>query len=326
MSKNKIGNAIISMVLFVVSIGIAFFAGESILRIKNSSMKNYDIEMWRYALELKRKSDIPILGHEHISSRKATLQSVEIRTNKYGLRGDIVPPVTLGKRRILFLGSSITLGWGVPESETMTERLSEMFKADGLDVEVLNGGIGNYNAVRYVERFMKRLTDLKPTDIVVHYFLRDAEVLEAGGGNVLLRNSQLAVTTWVALSRYFGKNSGKTLDEHYHNVYESDSEGFIEMRKALHKLSEYAQTNNIRIYLAMSPDVHDLVNYKFIDIHDIMRDVAKKERMVFIDLLPSMVNLTPHQLWSMPGDPHPNGLGHQLMAETIYPVLKLPKD
>ena len=35
-----------------------------------------------------------------------------------------------------------------------------------------------------------------------------------------------------------------------------------------------------------------------------------------------MKDLTPKQLWSMPGDPHPNGYGHLIMAEAIYPVLK----
>ena len=80
-----------------------------------------------------------------MKSASAILQSVEIRTNAWGLRGGEVPPPTPGKRRILFLGSSVTLGWGVPEAATVTERLRLMFLADGQDVEILNGGIGNYN-------------------------------------------------------------------------------------------------------------------------------------------------------------------------------------
>ena len=39
--------------------------------------------------------------------------------------------------------------------------------------EVLNGGIGSYNAERYVSRFLKQLTGLNATDIVVQYFMRD---------------------------------------------------------------------------------------------------------------------------------------------------------
>jgi lysophospholipase L1-like esterase len=285
-------------------------------------MKNYDIEMWRYALELKKRSDIPELGHEHIPSKTALLQSVEIRINERGLRGGPIPPAPNGKRRILFLGSSVTLGWGVSENETVTELIRTKFQADGNDVDVLNAGIGNYNAVRYVERFKRRLVDLDPTDIVVHYFVRDAVQLDAGGGNALLRNSQLAVTAWVAATRYLGKGSETSLEEYYRGVYSPKAEGYVAMRKALHELATYARQRNIRIYLAMTPDVHDLVDYKFHFIHEQIKQLAKEENYVFIDLLPAMESLTPKELWSMPGDPHPNGLGHRRMAETIYPVLK----
>lgn len=322
MKKSGIGSVLLSAGLLLVSTSLALMAAEAILRAKNSSMKNYDIEMWRYAKELKRRSDIPILGHEHVASKSATLQSAEIRINEKGLRGAPVPAPAPDRRRILFLGSSVTLGWGVAEADTLTERLKSMFKADGLDVEVLNAGIGNYNAVRYVERFKRRLAELRPTDIVVHYFLRDAETLDAGGGNFLLRHSQLAVTTWVAFSRYFGKASEETLEAHYRAVYQPDAQGYKAMRRALHELSAYARDNGIRLSLAMTPDVHDLVDYKFGEIHEIMRKVAQEEGYRYIDLLPAMRNLTPDRLWSMPGDPHPNGLGHRRMAEAIYPVLK----
>lgn len=315
-------NRVLSLIGFLVSIAVALALGEGILRLKNSSMKNYDIEMWRYALELKKRSDIAVLGHEHVPSKSALLQSVEIRINERGLRGGPVPAAPNGKRRILFLGSSVTLGWGVPENETVTERVRKMFQADGQDVDILNAGIGNYNAVRYVERFKRRLKDLDPTDIVVHYFVRDAVLLDAGGGNALLRNSQLAVTAWVAATRYLGKGSETSLEQYYQEVYSPRAEGFVAMRKALHELAVYAQERNIRIYLAMTPDVHDLVDYKFHFIHDLIKQLAAEEGYVFIDLLPSMESMTPEELWSMPGDPHPNGLGHRRMSETVYPVLK----
>jgi lysophospholipase L1-like esterase len=315
-------NAIFSVVLLAVSTIVALGVGEAVLRVKNSSMRNYDIEMWRYAKELKVRSENPHLGHEHVPSREALLQSVKIRTNEWGLRGGPVPPVQPGTRRILFLGSSVTMGWGVQEQDVVTARLERMFGADGAKVEVLNAGIGNYNATRYVERFLTQLAKLDPTDIVVHYFLRDAEILDPGGGNALLRNSQLAVTLWIAITRYLQKSGEKTLEEHYRAVYAPDAPGFVEMQKQLGRLGEYARARGIRLYLAMTPDVHDMIDYRFEFVHGQMRKVASDLGYVYIDLLPSMRNLTPSVLWSMPGDPHPNALGHQRMAEAIYPALK----
>lgn len=318
----RVRGAIAASAVVLVSTLVGLLVAEGVLRARNASMRNYDIEMWRYALELKRRSDIPLLGHEHVPSKSARLQSVDIRINERGLRGGPLPARAPSQRRILFLGSSVTLGWGVPEAETLTARLGSMFRAEGQDVQVLNAGIGNYNAVRYVERFKRRLADLEPTDIVVHYFLRDAETLDAGGGNWLLRHSQLAVTTWVAFSRYFGRASEKSLEQHYRDVYAPQAEGYRAMRAALHDLGEHARSRGIRVYLAMTPDVHDLVDYRFGFIHDRLRQVAAEEGFAYVDLLPGMRNLTPAQLWSMPGDPHPNGLGHRLMAEALYPALQ----
>lgn len=326
MNVKRYSSAVLSTATVLISLTIALGVGEVAIRVKNSSMKNYDIEMWRYAKELKIKSDVEVLGHEHLPSTCAVLQSVKICTDSHGLRADHIPPIRPSERRILFLGSSVTLGWGVPDSETMTARLQEKFLKAGEDVEIFNAGIGNYNAVRYVTRFEQRLTDLKPTDIVVHYFLRDAEVIDSGGSNTILRNSQLAVTSWIAASRYLWKSSEKSLESHYTDVYEEKALGNIAMRDALRRLAEYSKAHNIRLYLAMTPDVHDLKNYKFTYIHEYIRSVANPLGYKYLDLYDHMKNLTPQQLWAMPGDPHPNSLGHKLMAEAIYPFLQLPTE
>src|SRR5437868_14231586 len=104
-----------SIALLASSIVVAFLLGEAVLRIKNSSMTNYDIEMWRYARELKVKSSDPALDFVHQKSKTAVLQNVEVRLNEWGLRGDPVPAINPNERRILFLGASTTMGWGVRE-------------------------------------------------------------------------------------------------------------------------------------------------------------------------------------------------------------------
>jgi hypothetical protein len=77
-------NSIYSALLFVISTLVAISVAEAVLRIKNSSMKNYDIEMWRYAKELKTASEDQRLGHEHVKNADALLQSVNIRLNDRG--------------------------------------------------------------------------------------------------------------------------------------------------------------------------------------------------------------------------------------------------
>src|SRR5437016_915573 len=66
-------DALSSAALLALSVVFALVIGEGILRIKNSSMQNYDIEMWRYARELKIKSSDPALDFEHLKSKSAVL-------------------------------------------------------------------------------------------------------------------------------------------------------------------------------------------------------------------------------------------------------------
>jgi len=320
MSRQNLTNALLTIVVFVVSLVLSLGAIEAFLRIKNSAQDVYDIEMWRYSKELKQQSNNPVLGHEHIPSSSAVLQNTLIEINSLGLRGKEIPEDSAPTRRILFLGSSITLGWGVPEKETLSARLEDML-GNGKDVQVLNSGIGNYNTVRYVERFLSRHTGLNPTDIVVQYFLNDAESLTQGGGNWFLRNSQLAVTLWTVANRYLTPSGERSLVEHYKKVYQEDAPGYRDMVGSLQRLADYAKQKNIRLFFVMTPDIHNLENYQFGFIHEQMRALASSMEYRFIDLLPDMENITPTEIWAMPGDPHPNSFGHKIMAEAIYPYL-----
>lgn len=310
---------VFSTVLFLASTAIALGLAEAVLRIKNSSMKNYDIEMWKYAKELKTPSADPRLGHEHIKQAKAHLQSVDIRLNEWGLRGG--PVAASPSRRILFLGGSITLGWGVKEEDTVSARVQQLLRPQDPGVEVLNGGVGNYNSERYVERFFTSLKELNPTDIVVQYFVRDAEKLDAGSGNALLRNSQLAVTLWIAVNRLTNKAGEASLVKHYADVYRQDQPGFVEMKASLRRLADYAKAHDIRIFLAMTPDVHNLKKYELGFIHETIKRIAEEDGYRYLDLLGAFGALSPEEIWAMPGDPHPNALGHDLMAKAIAPVL-----
>ena len=75
----------------------------------------------------------------------------------------------------------------------------------------------------------------------------------------------------------------------------------------------------------MIPDIQSLEDYKFDEIHDLMKTLAEEYNYKFIDTLPNLVGLSQKEIYSMPGDPHPNALGHRLMAEKIFENIKLKK-
>ncbi len=319
MGKTK--GFVVASGLVIVSVIVCLGLAEGALRLKNSAMNNYDIEMWRYGKTLKMRTGDAELPIDHVKSSSAVLQNVTIRINSYGLRGGPVTPLPSGERRILVLGNSIALGWGVPEEDTLEAQLQTMLAAHGAPAQVLNGGMGNCDAQQYVARFFKNFATLSPTDIVVLYNMRDAEVVVPGAENPVLRYSELAVTLWTAYQRLFHKGGMNVLVDHYRDVNRVDAPGFIAMKRSLAKLAQYAKAHGARIFLAMAPETHDLVDYPFAYAHELMGRVAAEEGYTYIDLLPAMRNIPPDKIFVMPGDPHPNRLGHELMAREILPAL-----
>ncbi len=313
--KNFFGQTIIFICSFVLSLA----AVELGLILLNSNGKNYNVEMWKYSKELKTKSANLDISHIHKKSSEAILQGVNIRTNSYGMRGD--EPGLSFDRRILFIGSSITMGWGVDESDIFTTKIAQKFQSLGQKVDVLNSGVGNHNSTRYVENFFENHAQLDPTDIVVHYFLNDAEILANSEGNFITRNFQLGVLIWKFYHRYFSSSGVKNLETHYRNLYSKGSPAFDATKKALIKLSKYCADNNKKLYLAMVPDIHKLEDYPFLDIHLSMRKFANSNNFEFVDFLSNFQEYKSSELWNMPSDPHPNKLGHQIMADLMFATL-----
>ncbi len=305
--------------IVISSLLIGFFFAEVALRLINSSGNNYDIEMWQYSKKLKKISSNVSLGHEHVKSSNAILQNVEVRTNSLGMRGP--EPKQVFERRILFLGSSITMGWGVEEGNIFTTIIEKKFKLDGFEVDILNSGVGNYNTERYIENFFLNLEILKPDDIVIHYFINDVEILKHTTGNFITRNLQIGVVAWRVYNQIFGNIGETSLENYYKSLYLENAQSFIRMRKALRRLVEYCKMHNIKLYLSMVPDIHNLEKYPFYDVHDKMQMIAEKHNIPFVDFIDKFKNFPTNNLWNLPNDPHPNKLGHQIMADQLYPIL-----
>lgn len=291
--------------------------GEGLLRIKNADQMNYVVEMWRYARELKTPST-PELGHVHLPSSRAVLQNVEIATNSLGLRGP-EPAATDVRPKIVLLGSSIVLGWGVPERNTLRATIEDQL---GGKFAVYNAGIGNYNLARSVALFESRLRSLRPRTVVVGYFLRDAEVIDPPIRNILLENSQFATLIFHVVDGFLhGGYSQDKLERHYRQVYDANAAGYQSMLASLDKLRSLADQDGFDVILAMIPDIHALHPYRFGYIHDAMKENAEARGFAFVDLLPALEQFSGPELWAIPGDPHPNADGQRLMAGPISKAL-----
>ena len=104
--------------------------------------------------QLRYHSD-PLLGFVLAPEQHAFNADQPVTINARGLRGPLTPYERVpGRRRLLFLGDSITFGWGVRDDDVVTARVAALLGEAGITAEVINTGVPGYNAeqeVTYLE-------------------------------------------------------------------------------------------------------------------------------------------------------------------------------
>ena len=311
---------LLNFLIVSISFLLTFFLCEILLRAKHSLFYDYDIEQWRYAKKLKIKNANSKIGHTHIASKKAKLQGVEIKINKYGQRDIEYNNTDLKKfdRSFLFIGSSIVLGWGVESNDTFISRLNYLSKVQNKNWLFINGGIGNYNTERYINNYFENWQNLEFTDIVIHYFVNDSEVINQDNSNFFTRNFQTAVILWKYLNSLQSEYSIENLAEYYEKKYDENYIGYQKTLSELKRFSDFCKTRQINCHLVMMPDIHQLNPYKLKFINNIMKNNSKNLNFNYYDLLEDLEFVTSSKLlWNDYNDPHPNILAHKIISENL---------
>jgi lysophospholipase L1-like esterase len=98
--------------------------------------------------------------------------AVEIRVNGQGMRADrdYAPAKPAGVRRILAIGDSTTVGFGVEVEQTFVQVLEDRLKAAGLPVEVLNAGVPGFGTSEELFHLEQELLARYSPDLVLVSF------------------------------------------------------------------------------------------------------------------------------------------------------------
>jgi len=127
---------------------------------------SYYTESTRY--HLAKKPEPPPLYFRHRPGLDADFGGVSVRTNSWGMRG---PELQDSSRpRLLFVGDSVTFGWGVEEEDTFVSRV-----AHALDIEALNSGVGGYNSIQEAAWLGRYGPMLAPDLVVLLYVPNDVK-------------------------------------------------------------------------------------------------------------------------------------------------------
>lgn len=309
----RVGRAVLLVLLPLLVFGVL---AEVALRLYLTQRIFYDVEMSRYAQLLKVKSPNPRIGHVHRPGASAHLMGVDVEINSMGFRDDEPGGDADAVTRIVFLGDSLTFGWGVEESDTFAARLEESLGAER-PTEILNFGTGNYNTTQEVELFLERGLDLRPDRVVVFYFINDAEPVPARSRWAFLARLRLVTFYWSRWKQLAARSSsGQTFREYYADLYGPDRAGWLEAQSAFRRLAEACRTAGIDLRVVLLPELHELDEYPFASEYRLVADFLRGEGIPVLDVTPAFADVTDApSLWVAYDDAHPNAEAHRRIAE-----------
>lgn len=312
----SLSNIVRYSALILLPIVIFLLLAEFVLRWYLQSHTFYDVEMTRYAQEFKTESSNPSIGHIHIPGVRGRLMDVDVQINQDGLRDKeysrLRSPDT---RRLVFLGDSLTFGWGVEESLMFANLLEQELNTESA-TEVINFGTGNYNTVQQTHLFLEKGLAYKPDTVVIFYFINDAELLPKKSLWSFMGNFRIATFYWSRMKQVYARfRPGKTFRQFYADLYREDQVGWTMTKEAIELLARVCRENNITLRAVILPEFHDLVDYPFTEQHKLVLDVFRKNGVEVLDLAPKMVDQKdPYSLWVAKDDAHPNALAHRIIA------------
>jgi len=319
-------SALLNSIVLVIAILFGCIAMEVALRVIFAHSLDFSMEMWKYAVKLKRPVANPDLSFAHAPNRSAFLMGVPVSINSEGLRDREFslekPP---GVYRVMMLGDSTTLGWGVRQEDTaaklLERKLNEALPPGFNHVEVINTGVGNYDTVQEVTYYETIGWKYHPDLVVLVFFINDPEPVPVEKKGFLIDRSYLIA---FATNRIDGvmRHAGVRPDwkTYYASLYDDNRPGFQACKKALVSLAASTRSHNAKLLVALLPELHQINgdSYPFRPAHQKIKDVMAAENAPVLELIDGLKDHGPEEtLWVTALDDHPNAKANNLISDQL---------
>jgi lysophospholipase L1-like esterase len=319
-------SVLLNIIVLAFAILLGCVAMEVALRVIFAHSLDFSMEMWKYAVKLKRPVANPDLSFAHAPNRSAFLMGVPVSINSEGLRDREFsldkPP---GVYRAMMLGDSTTFGWGVNGEDTAAKLLERKLNADlpaGYNrVEVMNTGVGNYDTVQEVTYYETIGWKYHPDLVVLVFFINDPEPVPIEKKGFLIDRSYLIA---FATNRIDGlmRHAGVRPDwkAYYASLYNDDRPGFQACKRALISLANSTRSHGAKLLVAILPELHQINNdsYPFKAAHQKITDVMAAENVPVLELIDGLKDRGPEEtLWVTALDDHPNAKANNLISDQL---------
>ena len=118
----------------------------------------------------------------HAPNSEGSLNGEALRFNSIGLRGpEMAREKPAGSPRLMVLGDSVVLGWGVSEEAMFASQLQQMFASRGMPADVMVAGVGSWNTRTEFEWLRHIGVDYVPDVLLLLIVPNDTDPKREGG-------------------------------------------------------------------------------------------------------------------------------------------------
>jgi lysophospholipase L1-like esterase len=308
------------------SLVAAFGVAEAGLRLASKYwLSVYDVEMWRYARQIKMVSSVPGVVEEQRPNASAYLMGAQVRTEEHGFR--LPDPATQARRRAgervaVAVGDSLTFGWGVPEGQTFPDQLERLLaeqcpRRGGRPAIVHNAGIGNCNTTMELARYKLRIRPrMRPDWVILGFSFNDAEPDAVPSENPFYWHSALLS---LASARLLKTSDPKLADykTYYVGLFKDGLPAWERAKQAIRELGASLRADGIPGTLILLPELHDPHDPGIAEAFSRVGAIGRASGFEIIDPAPLFPSGPGERYWVSREDAHPNAAAQALYARAL---------
>jgi lysophospholipase L1-like esterase len=304
----------------------------------------------------------PEIRYVFAPNQKGWIDDGFLTINSLGFRGrDVVVPKPIGRFRVVVIGDSVTMGWGVGDDETFSSQLEQLLRKrfPDRDLDVVNTGVGGYDTRQEVTLLKRNVSRLQPDLVLVGFYsndvpdvLDDTQISAPGGtriaannpesGQVLrmnppssswlnrqLRRSRVVYTLGRLLTRLAGKGEwGMSRFSMELDMLKGAESAELDrawgtVQTQFSDLHAMATVDGFSVGIVVLPCKEQVLGqYPNARYQSRVRTIAQPLGFFVIDPLQSLASDTRKGTLFIPYDRnHPSAAGHRIIAETIFHYL-----
>lgn len=271
---------------------------------------------------------------------------VRLHFNSRGVRDreEVCAPKRPGERRVVCIGDSVTLGWGVREEDAWPRLIEEPLRRRA-DVRTVNCGFaGTFLPDEYFAGLQHRFHVFEPDVVVLTLCMND--LLAVNGGMAHMNEDALpddGVRPWWHLRMLHDLIRGpamaawlnldperdwtqELLDLPPDAAFYEENDGYRTYwagggpQQALLDTRDWCRQRGVKYGVVMWPLLQGLnvdEFYPFAKMHDLVAAFCAEHEIPFLDLLPAFKGHNPTTLWVTPADLHGNDVAQRIACGPI---------